>query len=67
MTIANNREAELKRKRQSLRGKIKRRGDTIAILRHELLLMSQELRVIEQELAEYKVSLRAGSPPVRVP
>ena len=50
----NSNEAELKRKRRSLIGKIKRRRDTAFLLRCEASDMETELRMIERELAEYK-------------
>jgi len=50
----NSNVADLKRERRSLLGKIDRRHGTILILRHEMREMETRLRLVEEQLAEYK-------------
>ena len=52
--MKNSNEAELKRKRTSLIGKIKRRHATADELRHDARSMETELRLVEQQLSEFK-------------
>lgn len=56
---SNSNEAELKRQRRSLIGKIDRRETTIILLRGEVQRMRIQLRIVEEQLAEYR-PVRSG-------
>lgn len=49
----NSNEAELKRERRSLIGKIDRRETTILLMHGEVRYLRTRLRIIEDKIAEY--------------
>lgn len=52
--IRNSNEADLKRERRSLIGKLGRRRDTIILLQADIRELSQRLRIVEDQLTEYR-------------
>lgn len=54
MTTTNSHEAELKRERRSLNGKLKRRYDTIILLQADIREMRQRLHIVEDQLRDYQ-------------
>ncbi len=58
--ISNSQEADLKRERRSLLGKIKRRQSAIETARSDLWRAEMSLREVERQLAEYRAGGARG-------